>query len=277
MAFESSLPAGAIVIDDSNWRDHVKPVSGPDGESESGYIPRDYGAEPIASGYAAKKMPRELIIPRSEWRGMIEERERTGKRLVDRLTKSGIFILNQSPSWYCWCYSTVNGVMAALISQNETPRLLSPESVAGPIMNYRKQGGWCSKALAYIAEHGVADANAWPWKSHVQANNRKYFAESRENAALTKVTEWWDLETWEEKASCLLRGITVPSCYSYQGHATNSVELIYRDGDFGIIDNDSYSQNGKFHAYVRMGRRAFSDDTVAIRSVSSNQLPATAA
>lgn len=277
MAFASSLPAGCLVTDENNWKQFTQPVSSADGTSESGYIPRDYGDDPLGSGYAARMMPENLLIPKSDWKDIIEQRERDGTRLIDRCEKSGIFTLDQNPSWYCWAYSTVHGVMAANISQNEAPRLLVPESVAGPIMNYRKQGGWCSKALDYIAKNGVADSHAWPWTSHAQANKKLYFEDSRENSGLTLVSEWWDIQSWEEKASCLLMGIPCPSCYNYEGHATCSVELIWRDGQFGIIDIDSYyKRNGnRFHARARMGNRAYSQDTVAIRSVTPNSLPAT--
>ena len=280
MAFSSTLPAGCLIVDENNWRQFAKVNAGADDEgnpvSESGYIERNYAVNPLGVGYAARKFPKELLLSDEDCREIIEEREKRGTRLIDRCEKSGVFTLDQSPSWYCWTYSTVHGVMAAEISQNESPRTLSPESVAGPIMNYRKKGGWCSKALAYIAEHGVADTTAWPWESHKQANSSKYFDGSRANAAQTIVTEWWDLETWDEKKSALARGYPCPSCYNYEGHATSSTELIWRDGQFGVIDIDSYfERNGnRFHARARMGSRAHSQDTVAIRSVTPNMLGA---
>jgi hypothetical protein len=63
----------------------------------------------------------------------------------------------------------------------------------------------------------------------------------------------------------------VPDGYSYEGHATCSAELIWRDGQEGCIDIDSYFQ-GKFHARARMGSRAMGHDAIAIRSVTPNQL-----
>jgi hypothetical protein len=277
MAFSSSLPAGCLVVTEDNWKQFAKGVAGPDGESESGYIPRDYGAMPLGEGYAARRMPKEMILSEEDCIEIIKEREAKGTRLIDRCEKSGIFTLDQSPSWYCWCYSMTNVVMAAMISQNETPRLLSPESVAGPIMNYKKKGGWCSLARDYMAKNGIADTNAWPWESHKQANNPKYFKESRDNAAQTLIPEFWDLQDWAEKRSCLARGLPCGACYDYEGHATGSIELILRDGQLGCIDIDSYFvRNGRrFHARARMGSRAFSQDTVAVCGVTPNSLPPT--
>jgi hypothetical protein len=269
MAFRSTLPAGCLVVTDKNYSDFARPMKR--GVSSSGYIERDYSAVPLASFAGSRRMPQELIIPRNVRREMCEERERKGLRLIDRLEKSGVFRLNQSPSWYCWCYAAIHGVMGQIISQNEPARMLSPESVAGPIKRYKKEGGWSPEAVAYMVEHGVADTTAWPWESHRQANNEKYFDDSRENAALTKVDEVWDLENWDEKASCLLMALMVPDGYSYEGHATCSAELIWDGDEEGCIDIDSYFQ-GKFHARARMGRRAMGHDAIAIRSVTPNQL-----
>lgn len=273
MEFNSSLPLGCEVVTDSNWWEFAKPLNG-DGVSESGYIERDYDAVPLGSMAAFKRMPKELIIPREVRKEMVEERERKGLRLIDRLEKSGVFRLNQSPSWYCWCYATTHGVMGRIIYQNEPARMLSPESVAGPIKNYRKQGGQASNAASYMMKYGIADTSAWPWTSHGQANNRKYFEGSRQNAGLTMIDEAWDLADWDEKASCLLHGFMVPDGYSYEGHATCSAELIWRDGQEGCIDIDSYYR-GKFHARARMGRKAMGHDAIAIVGVTPNSLPGT--
>jgi hypothetical protein len=276
MGFESKLPVGAKIITEANSHEFAKPI-GPDGVSESGLIIRDYGAVPLGSQGRVTKMPREFLIPRVEWRERIEERERKGLRLIDRCERSGRFRLNQSPSWYCWCYSTTTAVMARCLQQNEPPRLLVPESVAGPIMNYRKQGGWCSLALKYMMEHGIADSSAWPWESHNQANRRQYFDPSRDNARLTIVEEAWDIEGEDEQMSCLLHGFPMGSCYDREGHARASIEPVYVNGQFGRIDIDSYpNSSDPFDTQVRLGRAAISSDTVAIVSVSPNSLPATA-
>jgi hypothetical protein len=277
MAFNSTLPAGCLIVTDDNYSDFAVPVR--NGVSETGYIPRDYSEQPLGALIGGRRFPKELIIPREVRREMVEERERKGARLFDRLEKSGIFTLDQDPSWYCWCYAATHGVMSTNVSQNEVLRTLCPESVAGPIMNYRKQGGWPTRALEYMVDNGIADTNGWPWESHRQANDRKYYDGSRENAGLTKVSELWDCETWDEKASCLLLGFAVPDGYNYEGHATCSVELIIRDGQEGCIDIDSYfRRNGrKFHARARMGGKAMGSGPTAVRSVTPNQLPATRA
>jgi hypothetical protein len=274
MAFVSSLPNGTVIINSRNWSDHARPM-GVTGVSTSGYMRRDRREHPTASAVGARRMPRELLIPREEWKERIEERERKGLRLYERLRAARVRWLNQSPSWYCWCYAVTHMCMAKLIAQNEPYRTLSPESVAGPIKNYRKQGGWGSQALAYIIKNGIADTNAWPWESHKQANNRRYFDGSRENAALTKADESWDLETLEEKVSCLLRDIPVASGYSHMGHEMCSIEPVWVNGQIGCIDLDSYARNGQFNTKTLVGRKMVGNDMVCVRSITPNSLPGT--
>ena len=287
--FVSRLPEGTRVVTEKNLGRHNKLWHKlRDGTlvSQTGLVVRNYVTRPIACAARSRRMPPELLVPRDEWIPRIEERQRKKERLIDRLLDTFITfrgqrvclfaLLNQSPSWYCWCYAMTTALMASRVAENEAPRLLIPESVAGPIMRYRKQGGYCTLAWNYMAQHGVADAEAWPWERHAQANSSRYFEPSRANAALTKPFEGWDLETFDEKMSCLLRDIPTGSCYDREGHARASVDAIYRNGQFGIIDIDSYPRGGQVDLVARMGRAAHSQDTVACRATSPNSL-ATAA
>jgi hypothetical protein len=222
-------------------------------------------------------MPQHLVYDMKTIKEMIVEREAKGLMLEPRLRKMPSLWLNQDPSWYCWCYAVVHGCMCRLVIQNEPFRRLVPESVAGPIKNYQKQGGLGYQAADYIRKNGVADASAWPWTSHTQANKRSYFEPSRENAALTKITEdgWWDLETIEEKASCLLRNIIVACGYNDMGHEMLSVDPILKNGEVGSLELDSYAKNGKYNTRTRVGRDFYGEDMIAIHSITPNSLPAT--
>src|SRR5688572_30466617 len=117
MAFNSTLPNGCDVVTEVNFRDFAFKIR--KGVSESGYIPRDYAEQPLGSIVGSRRMPQELIIPREVRIEMAEERERKGLRLDRRLERSGVFRLDQDPSWYCWCYAATHGVMGQIISQNE--------------------------------------------------------------------------------------------------------------------------------------------------------------
>jgi hypothetical protein len=264
MGFVSQLDPRTPVVTDDNWRDHVQPPSGNDGPA---YYPRDWDAQPLASIPGTSAFPAELLIPRVEWKERIEEKERTKTRLIDLCRASPVKWLHQARTNYCWCYAVVHGVMILRMLSNQPYVRLSPASVAAPIKGYRNQGGWGSQALEFIIQHGVAAEEFWPQN----AIDRRYFEASRENAALHKVTEWWDLRprNFEEKASCLLAGLPVPSGYNWMGHEMCSTDLVVlKNGGFGCIDLNSYSTDGTFDEYVLSESRGSADDAVVPRTSS---------
>lgn len=271
MSFQSELFRGEVVIDSTNFQRHTRYDR--NGVSQTGYVHRDRDKLPTGT-VGSRRMPRELIIPRDEWHERIEEQQRTKTRPTDFASRTGIEWLNQSPSWYCWCYCVVQAAMLRLAIQGEPYRgRLVPESVAGPIMNYRKQGGMPHQAVEFAKREGIADARAWPWQSHRQANDRRYYAGSRDNAAKIKIGETWDLETLDELASCLLRQIPVPGAYLFMGHAMAAADLLSlgrgtRDSDFGVRNIDSYARGGRFNSQVLKGRQAIGDEMIAICTVT---------
>lgn len=273
MSFVSTLPQGTIEITDKNFQDYSMPVAYIDEHggrvSDSGYISRDFEEQPRGSVPEIIPFPDELLIPRDEWKERIEEKERKKQRLTDKCLAAGDIWLNQKPSWYCWCYCVVQGTMAALIEQGDPARRLVPESVAGPIMGYRKKGSWPSKAVEYAARHGIADDTAWMWESHSQANSSRYFQGSRENASLTKPHKWCDVVTFEQKASLLLRNAPIPSGYGWMGHAMCSADLvIMSNGAFGCLDIDSYARHGRFNTQAIQEDKADGEDMIGLLSIT---------
>lgn len=268
----------ALVVDDRNWRDHVQPPQGPL-EDGPGFLLRDFEAEPLGSFEGSNTFPRELLIPREEWRERIEEMERTKTRLSDMLSFAPNEWLNQSPTNYCWCYAVVHGVMIIRFTAGLPWERLSPFSVAAPIKQYRNVGGWGSQALAYIVQHGVANEKFWPGETpemnssqrqsanmNAIRNGRQYFESSRADAATKKITGFYDLRSrnFEEKMSCLLRRIPVPSGYNWMGHEMCSIDpIIMPNGGFGCLDMDHYGTGGRYNKRAMSESRGTADDQVA--------------
>lgn len=271
MSFRSDLPAETVLITEHNWDQYTLPEADiVDGQSVScsGFVEKPEGMAGVGAAF-----PDELRIPRNEWREKIEQLENTGSRLSDLCTRAGAIWLNQNPSWYCWCYCVVHAVMALEAKQNEEPRRLVPESVAGPIMGYRKKGGWPDKAVEYVIEHGIADTTAWPWENHRQANSRQYFDRSRDNAALTKITEWVDVRGFDELASCLLHRIPVPVGLGWMGHAMCAIDLVVMpSGEYGVVYLDSYAKRGKYNTKTITESKAVGGNMIAPIAISPNRL-----
>lgn len=269
--FVSELPSGVTIVTEKNYRDFARPQ---EGDLCSGYVPRSWVDAPLGASPYAGRMPHSLIIPEDEWADRIADKQANKSRLSDVATAMGDIWWNQDPSWYCWCYCVVQGAQLSLGLAGDKTRRLVPESVAGPIMNYRKKGGWPLMAVEYIAEHGVADESVWPGSTHDERNSSRYFDGSRENAAKTKFAEWWDVADYRELVSCLLRNQPVPLGYPWMGHAMLAVDVVLlQGGGTGILLLDSYARNGKYNSMVVERRRAEDFDGQALRA----QLPAVAA
>ena len=256
------LPVDIDANADPKWRDNE------DGQqqSERGYVPRDFSADPLASGYGAKLLPQALLDkwPRESWKARIEELERTGQDIPSILRRSfdaGIWRgLNQDPTNYCWCYGVAHNLMVIRLLNNEPFLRLSPYSVACIVKNFRNIGGWGSQANAQACKEGMATEQFWPMEkpgmtsqqrrsANMNAinNGREYLAGSRANAALKTVKEWYDLpsRSWEHKMACLCEPLPVASGYNRIGHERCTIAgVVLQNGGFGMVDLDSYTNDG---------------------------------
>ena len=61
---------GIPLIDDTNWQRFARKPGSPDW---TGYIERDWNAQPLGSLRGTTAFPSSLLIPRSEWPARIEE------------------------------------------------------------------------------------------------------------------------------------------------------------------------------------------------------------
>jgi hypothetical protein len=266
------------VCDETNWKQFSKIISS-SGTSETGYIGRDKRVVPLASQPGTTRMPAELIIPLEELPDRIADRKRKREGLRYIIESMPPFWLNQDPTNSCWGFGPVHGQMLLYGLMNRPFVRLSPFSITGPINRYRDVGGWGSSALKLMISEGVASDEFWPFSKpgmsrsdinranrNAIVNGRQYYEGSRANAAQNKITEAWDLASFDEKISALLRDMPVPDGYNYEGHETCSIDVDIIDGKVSTLELDSYTWDGRPHLRWRKGERfAFGDDPIALR------------
>jgi hypothetical protein len=230
MAFTSYISSKEIVIGDHNYQQYSSPDSTPEGMSR-GYVWRDY--ELFPEGSFGTSFDQSLLIPRDEWAERIEEMERTKTRLSDLRRFYQIPSRNQNGTNYCWAHGPSTALILVRARMGLPYVDLSPASVAAPIKGGRNQGGWGSQALEYLIEHGIADSAHWP---HNNRNVNQYLESSRENAALHKVTEWYELRprNFDEYMSCLLHRIPVAIGLNWWSHEVCGVDpVVISTREFG--------------------------------------------
>lgn len=272
MAFQSQIYDGEMVIDDGT-PDHVIDafVRTPEGMS-TGYRPELRGVAPgeYAYGDAAQAFPAELLIPRADWQGMIQEMEERQTRISDLVNQAKLPCKNQQQTNYCWVNAPTHCVEVMRVIQNQAMVILSPASAGGPVTGFQNVGGWGKQALLYIIEKGLVPADKWP----ANAIDRRY--NTPENRALAldyRVVEWWELKprNLDELISCLLRRIPVAVGLNWWSHEVSYYDPVWVNGQIGVRDRNSWGMDwpnaGAGGYSILQGSRLLPDDAVAPRSV----------
>lgn len=261
MSYSSPAAENCLIIDDTFDPD-VPPV---DPQSQEpfgkGLEERNLNEDPIG-GFAAKfALP---LIPRSEWKDRIEQREKDGATLRGKMQRANLYALSQAQTNFCWDNAVTMATMIVRLLQGQRLVRLSPASTACKITNFRNVGGWGTQALKYIATVGALPQDIWP----ANAIDRKY--DKPENDGIRKmyrVTEWWDLKprSFDEKMACLFYGIPVACGYNWWGHEICAVDpVILKDGRFGTMEINSWDKTWGDNGYcILTEAKSIPDDAVA--------------
>lgn len=212
--------------------------------------------------------PDELLIPESDWQGMIEEMEERKTRVSDLVNQAGLPCKDQGSTNFCWANAPVHCLEVLRVIQNQPLVLLSPASVACPINGFRNQGGWGQDALEQLITAGAVPVKNWP----ANAIDRKYYTDANKTIALDyRTSEWFNIQPRNLKQfiSCLLRRIPVACGYNWQQHETTAYEPVWVNGRIGTRNRNSWTMNwpsqGAGGYYILQGNKMYPDDAVAPR------------
>ncbi len=264
-----------IIIDDSNWTEHFEAPDHPDGTPrKKGLIPRNYSTHPVGCYAFAKPLPDELIIPRSEWKDRLAQQKADKARVIDIRnhgwkTDEGskpIPSRDQDGKGYCWAHSSVSAMLLIRALMNEPYVDLSAFAVACIIKKYRDEGGWGAESLEWIAKNGVPTSEFWPQQSMKKTNDNPAM---RENAALHKFVDWYDLEprNLDHFVTACLNNWPIVSDFDWWGHSVCTMCLEEVGNDVSSLVSwilnswgDGWSANG---AGQLKGKKALPDAMLA--------------
>ena len=234
--------ADLLVIDDATDPDiYMHPIV--DGEQKVcgtyGFQPLNFGSE-VPMFEEQERIP---LIPQSEWDDRIDELERNNATLWDLVKDSGLEVLNQNGTSYCWINSVAYCGMIIRLKESGQLIRLSPASAGAPIKNFVNRGGWMIDGLNYMVRHGMNEQSDWP----ANAIRRQYYTEeNKQKARKNRVVEYYKLSNWEQVVSSVLAGFPVAAGWSWWYHSTAIIHITKRTHDAVIANSwgTGWSQNG---------------------------------
>jgi hypothetical protein len=240
-----------------------------------GRIPRDYLVDGFASGPYLTAFPSELIIPRSEWKERIQEKDAKKSWITNICDSVGSKVKDQNGTNYCWINAPTRCLEITRIMAGEPQVVLSPASAGGPIKGFSNVGGWGTEGIKWIAENGVCPVENWP----ANAISRQYYtADNKAVAMKYRIDSWWDLHpnSFDELVSCALQDIPVAIGLSWWSHeVTFTFAAIDKNGNVvGGIDNSwgtGWGDNGRGLLTESKSRP---DDANAVRTAIPSKLVA---
>jgi hypothetical protein len=164
----------------------------------------------------------------------------------------------------CWAFSSTKAVMYLRALMNEPGLVLSAWWVAGKVKGWRDQGGWGAESTGYIVQSGVPEMSFCPgYQSSYDT------PATQANAALHKVTEWWDGAESRAKArlqlvSMLLQKRPCVVDLNWLSHSMCAIAIRSLSPLTVVFDN-SWGEQGEKGLYVATGDKAIPDGLILPR------------
>ena len=243
------------------------PVNAPvPADRATGLVPRNYRALPVGCLAFAPAFPDSELIPEGEWPARLAENRDTKSGLLDLRERHYDVLrsLDQDGLGLCWAFSSTKATMYLRALMNEPGLRLSAWWVAGKVVGWRDQGYWGSASLAEIVKEGVPAESFCP-----DYHSSHDTAECRANAALHKVTEWWDgsndpNQAQRQLVSMLLKRVPCVVDLNDMGHSMCAIDIASLS-PLQIVYDNSWGEGDNKGLYIGQGPRARPDGLVMPR------------
>jgi hypothetical protein len=240
---------------------------------KTGLIVRDYKSHPPGYLECAPEAPDDWLVPEDEWQDRLEAQQNAKASLWD-LREANYDVLkslDQNGFGLCWFFSTTKAAMYARALMGEPPVVLSAWWGAGQINNWQDRGGWGAASLEFFTKHGTPAIEYCP-----KYNRSAVKPGAEENAALHKITEWYDGSDDRDKNRAIMVSsflLNLPNVLDYNNlsHSMAGCRLVSVKPKLVIQTDNSWNdidQYGPKGTYQLTGQNAIPDGIVVARVIS---------
>jgi len=198
-------------------------------------------------------------IPEKDWDDIIRQKQKDKATLIDLCNEMGLPHKDQASTNYCWVNAPTH--CCEIIRLVETGQVVSysPASCGAPIKNFSNSGGWGSQALNRLKVDGINLTSDWP----DNAIQRSYFTEPNKLSAKKNIVrEFFVIEEWEERGSCILADLPTADGYDWWRHEVTGAGLVLVSHD--LIIRNSWRDWGENGFGILSGSKKQADDCVVI-------------
>lgn len=213
-------------------------AASPTGKKGTGYIIRDYAAEPL--GHRIKMADPEKIVSQSEWDALIDEQEERKSSLQHIHEFFGVKVKDQNGTLNCWANAPVSALELKFAEMGLKQPELSPGFIASMCGQFN--GGLGIWAMDIMEKYGVPETKLWGANKNSRSglNDPGLLA----NAAKYKVVEFRDLPSRNAtiQAHHLLNNRPIPIGLNWWSHEVLAIRFIRIErGRYGYLIVNSWS------------------------------------
>jgi len=182
------------------------------------------------------------LIPRSQWVPMIQAG--AGLKAFNALTAAGVKAKNQNGLNYCWVFASTRAMELRRLLEGLPHLELSPESVGGPVKNWRNVGGEAVEAFGQLQSGGACEASFLDAPCSLHPSRWK--AGWQDNAKTHEDVDWYNMPTgsgdeFDQTITLLLQEQPVAAGLDWWGHLVCFVApVILPDGSVGVLFQNSW-------------------------------------
>jgi hypothetical protein len=219
------------VINDDNYQTIV--AEGIAAGRGTGWVPSD--TKP-----ATKFTDSYTVIPRDQWKQLVKQGQ--GTFLSDLIKAAKIPAKDQDGLGYCWVYASTSTVETCRAIQGQPYVNLSPESVGGPINNWRNQGGNGIDALDQLSKVGACAMSFMDAPNSLHPSRWKQGWEA--DCANHKITaSWTSLSSFDEVFTALLLRLPVSIGLDWWSHQVLLTDPAVIGNGYGVVMRNSWGED----------------------------------